>query len=97
MQVLMDMELKSDEVEDVKGTLKYMIKNRFPSGKYPLVERDGDQDVPVAPGIALTLAKAAKVVWNRGLLKPSQNLSREMHGGDNPYSLFEGKGGIDDG
>ncbi|XVF70343.1 hypothetical protein PTKIN_Ptkin11bG0154300 [Pterospermum kingtungense] len=35
MHVLMDMELKPDEVEDVKGTLRYMITNRFPSGNYP--------------------------------------------------------------
>ena len=38
MHVLMDMELKPDEVEDVKGTLRYMIKNRFPSGNYPSSE-----------------------------------------------------------
>ncbi|XP_009357824.2 lanC-like protein GCL2 [Pyrus x bretschneideri] len=90
MHVLMDMELKPDEVEDVKGTLKYMINNRFPSGNYPASEEDRHRDVLVhwchgAPGIALTLAKAAKVfgdkefleaaadaaevVWKRGLLK----------------------------
>ncbi|CAL9012609.1 unnamed protein product [Prunus brigantina] len=90
MDVLMDMELKPDEVEDVKGTLKYMIDNRFPSGNYPASEEDKNRDVLVhwchgAPGIALTLAKAAKVfgdkeymeaavdaaevVWKRGVLK----------------------------
>ncbi|KAK2651082.1 hypothetical protein Ddye_018571 [Dipteronia dyeriana] len=90
MHVLMDMELKPDEAEDVKGTLKYMIENRFPGGNYPVSEEDRKQDVLVhwchgAPGIGLTLAKAAKVfddreflkaavdaaeeVWNRGLLK----------------------------
>ncbi|KAL8131324.1 lanC-like protein GCL2 isoform X2 [Apium graveolens] len=89
MHVLMDLELKSDEREDVKATLKYMINNRLPSGNYPVVEGD-DNDVLVhwchgAPGIALTLVKAAQVfgdkefleaaidaadvVWNRGLLK----------------------------
>lgn len=67
MDVLMDMELKPDEVEDVKGTLKYMIDNRFPSGNYPASEEDKNRDVLVhwchgAPGIALTLAKAAKVL-----------------------------------
>lgn len=67
MHVLMDMELKPDEVEDVKGTLKYMISNRFPSGNYPASEDDRKSDVLVhwchgAPGIALTLAKAAKVI-----------------------------------
>ncbi|KAJ9171096.1 hypothetical protein P3X46_019144 [Hevea brasiliensis] len=157
MHVLMDLELKPDEVEDVKGTLIYMIKNRFPSGNYPASEEDLKRDVLVhwchgAPGIALTLVKAAKVfgdkeflqaavdaaevVWNRGLLKrigichgisgnafvflslyqmtgnieylyrakafASFLLDRghklisagEMHGGDSPYSLFEGNGGM---
>ncbi|PON43661.1 LanC-like protein [Parasponia andersonii] len=90
MHVLMDMELKPDEAEDVKGTLRYIISNRFPSGNYPASEEDKRRDVLVhwchgAPGIALTLVKAAKVfsaqeflkaaidasevVWNRGLLK----------------------------
>ncbi|XP_059452165.1 lanC-like protein GCL2 isoform X2 [Corylus avellana] len=157
MHVLMDMDLKPDEIEDVKGTLIYMINNRFPSGNYPASEEDRKRDVLVhwchgAPGVALTLVKAAKVfedeeflkaaadaaevVWNRGLLKRvgichgiSGNayvflslyqltgnvhflyrakafacflLDRahklisegEMHGGDNPYSLFEGFGGM---
>lgn len=90
MNVLMDMELKPDELEDVRGTLKYMIHNRFPSGNYPASEKDKKSDVLVhwchgAPGMALTLVKAAKVfgdkefldaameagevVWSRGLLK----------------------------
>lgn len=65
MHVLMEMELKPDEHELVKGTLRYMIKNRFPSGNYPSSE-DSETDRLVhwchgAPGIALTLAKAAKV------------------------------------
>ncbi|KAL0320689.1 UNVERIFIED_CONTAM: LanC-like protein GCR2 [Sesamum radiatum] len=156
MHVLMDMELKPDEVEHVKGTLRYMIKNRFPSGNYPSSE-GSETDRLVhwchgAPGVALTLAKAAKVfgseeflqaaidagevVWNRGLLKRvgvchgisgnayvflslyqltgkpeflyrakafacflynrAQILISEgiMHGGDRPYSLFEGIGGM---
>ncbi|KAA0064343.1 lanC-like protein GCL2 isoform X2 [Cucumis melo var. makuwa] len=89
MHVLMDMELKPDEVEDVKNTLRYMIKNRFLSGNYPSSE-ESESDRLVhwchgAPGVALTLGKAAEVfgddeflqaaidagevVWNRGLLK----------------------------
>lgn len=65
MNVLMDMDLKPDEVEYVKGTLRYMIKNRFPSGNYPSSE-GSETDRLVhwchgAPGIALTLVKAAKV------------------------------------
>ncbi|XVE49904.1 hypothetical protein DITRI_Ditri01bG0119100 [Diplodiscus trichospermus] len=157
MHVLMDMELKPDEIQDVKGTLRYMIRNRFPSGNYPASEQDRKRDVLVhwchgAPGIALTLVKAAEVfgddefleaavdaaevVWNRGLLKrvgichgisgnayvflslyrKTGNLEflyrakafacflldrahkliskGEMHGGDSPYSLFEGIGGM---
>ncbi|KAK6132819.1 hypothetical protein DH2020_033418 [Rehmannia glutinosa] len=156
INVLMDMDLKPDEVEHVKGTLHYMIKNRFPSGNYPSSE-GSETDRLVhwchgAPGVALTLVKAAKVfesdeflqaaidagevVWNRGLLKRvgichgisgnayvflslyqltgkpeflyrakafacflhdrAQNLISEgvMHGGDRPYSLFEGIGGM---
>ncbi|KAL3503244.1 hypothetical protein ACH5RR_037693 [Cinchona calisaya] len=156
MYVLMNMELKPDEMEDVKGTLHYMIKNRFPSGNYPSSE-GSESDHLVhwchgAPGIALTLAKAAEVfgskefmqaaidagevVWSRGLLKRvglchgisgntyvflalyrltgrveylyrtkafasflhdrAKTLISEgiMHGGDRPYSLFEGIGGM---
>ncbi|XP_057953029.1 lanC-like protein GCL2 [Malania oleifera] len=156
MHVLMDMELRADELEDVKGTLRYMMKNRFPSANYPSSE-ESQSDRLVhwchgAPGVALTLVKAAEVfgreeflqaaldagevVWNRGLLKRvgvchgisgntyvflalhrltgneefmykakafacflldrAQKLISEgkMHGGDRPYSLFEGIGGM---
>ncbi|KAH6764298.1 G protein coupled receptor [Perilla frutescens var. hirtella] len=89
MNALMDVELKPDEAEDVKGTLRYMIKHRFPSGNYPSSEGN-ETDKLIhwchgAPGVALTMVKAAKVfqgeeflqaaidagdvVWNRGLLK----------------------------
>ncbi|WJX43752.1 LanC-like protein gcl2 [Trifolium repens] len=157
MHVLLDMELKPDELEDVRVTLKHMIRNCFRSGNYPVSEEDKKRDALVhwchgAPGVALTLVKAAKVfgdkefldaaieagevVWSRGLLKRvgichgisgnayvflslyqhtgnvkylyrakafacflldrAHNLiSRgEMHGGDRPYSLFEGVGGM---
>ncbi|KAJ4977244.1 hypothetical protein NE237_002350 [Protea cynaroides] len=156
MHVLMHMQLQPDEVVDVKGTLHYMVKNRYPSGNYPSSE-DSESDGLVhwchgAPGVTLTLAKAAEVfggeaflraaadggevVWNRGLLKRvgichgvSGNaytflslyrltgnveflyrakafacflldradkliLEGQMHGGDHPYSLFEGIGGM---
>lgn len=156
MHVLMDMELNPEEQELVKGTLCYMISNRFPSGNY--LSSDGSESDRLvhwchgAPGIAVTLAKAAKVfgnehflqaaedaaqvVWNRGLLKrvgichgvsgnayvflslyrltgKAEYLYRakafgsflldradqliaegKMHGGDRPYSLFEGQGGV---
>lgn len=66
MHVLMDMELKPGELEDVKGTLHYMIKNRYPSGNYPPSEgSESDRLVHWchgAPGVALTLVKAAEVV-----------------------------------
>ncbi|KAI9093375.1 hypothetical protein K1719_027389 [Acacia pycnantha] len=156
MYVLMDLELKPDEVEDVKGTLRYMIKNRFPSGNYRSSEENNSDRLVHwchgAPGITLALVKAAEVfgdkefvqaakdagevVWNRGLLKRvgichgisgntyiflslyrltgnpeylykakafacflldrAQKLILEgkMHGGDRPYSLFEGLGGM---
>ncbi|XP_066382116.1 lanC-like protein GCL2 isoform X2 [Miscanthus floridulus] len=156
MHVLMHTELKPDEQDDVKNTLRYMIKNRFPSGNYPSSEgNDSDRLVHWchgAPGVALTLAKAyevfhddyfkqsaaeaAEVVWNRGLLKrvgichgvsgnayvflslyrltgnveylyrakafacflleKADQLIAEgaMHGGDRPFSLFEGKAGM---
>ncbi|PKU59666.1 hypothetical protein MA16_Dca028691 [Dendrobium catenatum] len=156
MHVLMDMELKAEEIEYVKGTLLYMIKNRFPSGNYPSSE-NSETDRLVhwchgAPGITLTLVKAAQVfgderffqaavdaaevVWNRGLLRRvgichgisgnayvflslfrltgnAEYLYRakafacflldrahqlvstgQMHGGDNPLSLFEGQRGM---
>jgi hypothetical protein len=157
MHVLMHVKLSPSEAEEVKHTLKYMIKYRFPSGNYPSSEQDRKRDCLVhwchgAPGVALTLVKAAEVfgdkefleaavnaaevVWNRGLLKRvglchgvSGNtyvflslyrltgnreflyrakafagflLDRahklisegDMHGGDHPYSLFEGIGGM---
>ncbi|KAK4769897.1 hypothetical protein SAY87_030429 [Trapa incisa] len=157
MRVLMEMELKPDEAEDVKGTLRYMIENRFHSGNYPAAEEDRGRDILVhwchgAPGMALTLTKAAKVfgdeefqqaaaeaaevVWKRGLLrrvgichgisgnayvflslyqatgkaeylykakaftcflldKGHELIAKgEMHGGDCPYSLFEGIAGM---
>lgn len=73
MNVLMDMVLTEDEMEDVKSTLSYMIKNRFPSGNYPSSEgRESDRLVHWchgAPGVALTLAKAAKVCINYNFLR----------------------------
>ncbi|XP_004291663.1 PREDICTED: lanC-like protein GCR2 [Fragaria vesca subsp. vesca] len=156
MYVLMTVQLKPEEVEDVKGTLRYMIKNCFPSGNY-LSSEGSESDRLVhwchgAPGVALTLVKAAEVfgdeefvqaaidagevVWRRGLLKrvglchgisgntyvflslyrftgkveylyrakafacflydraPRLISEGRMHGGDRPYSLFEGVGGM---
>ncbi|KAJ1294975.1 hypothetical protein BS78_01G187900 [Paspalum vaginatum] len=156
MHVLMHTQLKPDEQDDVRNTLQYMIKNRFPSSNYPSSEgNESDRLVHWchgAPGVCLTLAKAyevfqddhfkqsaaeaAEVVWNRGLLKrvgichgvsgnayvflalyrltgnveylyrakafacflleKADQLIAEgtMHGGDRPFSLFEGKAGM---
>ncbi|KAJ9550181.1 hypothetical protein OSB04_014226 [Centaurea solstitialis] len=86
MHVLMNFELAPDVLADVKATLKYMINNRFSSGNYPREEDKRKDDLVYwchgAPGVALTLVKAAKdkefleaaedaaeVVWKRGLLK----------------------------
>ncbi|XP_068652498.1 lanC-like protein GCR2 [Aristolochia californica] len=156
MHVLMDAKLKPEEQDRVQGTLCYMIQSRFPSGNYPSSE-GSEQDRLVhwchgAPGVALTLTKAAQVfkdegyqkaaieagevVWNGGLLKrvgichgisgnayvflslyrltgevkylyrakafacflldKAESLISKgvMHGGDDPYSLFEGLGGM---
>lgn len=65
MHVLMHVELEPDEMEDVKGTLSYMIQHRFPSGNY-LSSEGSESDRLVhwchgAPGVALTLVKAAQV------------------------------------
>ncbi|KAH9608106.1 hypothetical protein KSS87_011063 [Heliosperma pusillum] len=156
LHVLIDMELTPDEQEDVKATLRYMMRGRFPSGNYPSSE-ESESDCLVhwchgAPGLALTLAKAAQVygdtdflqaakdaselVWKRGLIKRvgichgisgnayvfltlyhltgnpkylyrakafacflqdrARRLTGEgfMHGGDRPFSLFEGIAGM---
>ncbi|KAK4839330.1 hypothetical protein QYF36_021050 [Acer negundo] len=73
MHVLMDMELKPDEVEDVKGTLRYMTKNRFPGGNF-LSSEGSESDRLVhwchgAPGITLTLVKAAQVFGDEEFLQ----------------------------
>lgn len=82
MNVLMDMVLTEDEMEDVKGTLLYMIKNRFPSGNYPSSE-ESESDRLVhwchgAPGVALTLAKAAKVCIAYNTLQHLISLPRQI-------------------
>ncbi|CAI0376045.1 unnamed protein product [Linum tenue] len=66
MHVLMDMQLKQDEIEDVKSTLRYMIMNRFPSGNYPSSQGSNSDRLVHwchgAPGVALTFVKAAEVI-----------------------------------
>ncbi|KAI5071569.1 hypothetical protein GOP47_0013820 [Adiantum capillus-veneris] len=65
MHVLMHFPLSEDDANDVKGTLHYMIANRLPSGNYPAAEGDTDDRLVHwchgAPGVLLTLCKAAEV------------------------------------
>ncbi|RDY01952.1 LanC-like protein GCL2, partial [Mucuna pruriens] len=62
----MDIELKQDELENVRGTLKYIISNRVPSGNYLATKDDRKSDALVhwchgAPRMALALVKVAKI------------------------------------
>lgn len=156
MHVLLHFPLSKEDAEDVKGTLRYMIRNRFQTGNYPSSEGNAKdrlvQWCHEAAGIGMTLCKAAQVfpldaefreaavdagevVWRQGLLRKvglchgvsgnaytflalhrltgnrrhlhraksfsnflyEQRLnlisSGQMHGGDHPYSLFEGLAG----
>ncbi|WVY99428.1 hypothetical protein V8G54_025498 [Vigna mungo] len=73
INVLMDMELKPDEVEDVKGNSEIHDKQSISSGKYPLSEDDRKSDVLVhwcheALGITFTHVKAAKVFGDKEFL-----------------------------
>lgn len=62
--------LSGDDIEDVKGTLRYMMSNRFPhSGNYPVSEGNPRDKLVQwshgAAGIGITLCKASEV---RGLI-----------------------------
>lgn len=65
MHTLMHFPLNKKDEEDVKGTLRYMIARRFPSGNYPSSEGNATDRLVHwchgAPGIAMTLCKASKV------------------------------------
>uniref|UniRef100_A0A0D6QWX3 LanC-like protein GCL1 n=1 Tax=Araucaria cunninghamii TaxID=56994 RepID=A0A0D6QWX3_ARACU len=157
MNVLLHFPLSKEDAADVKGTLHYMIRNRcLPSKNYPSSEGNSRDKLVQwchgAPGVAITLCKAAQVfpgesafhqaaieagelVWKKGLVRKvglchgisgntytflalyrltkeklylnrakafagflynngrSLIASGQMHGGDHPYSLFEGLGG----
>ncbi|KAJ9549244.1 hypothetical protein OSB04_021787 [Centaurea solstitialis] len=74
MYVLMHFDLPPDVVEDIKNTLKYMIKNRFPSGSYPSSEEENTSDLLVqwchgVPGMALTFVKAAEIFGDKEFLE----------------------------
>ncbi|XVF59019.1 hypothetical protein PTKIN_Ptkin07bG0240300 [Pterospermum kingtungense] len=66
LQVLLHFPLSEDDAKDVKGTLRYMMSNRFPhSGNYPSSEGNPrDKLVQWSHGatsMAITLAKASQV------------------------------------
>ncbi|XP_073001180.1 lanC-like protein GCL2 [Typha latifolia] len=73
MHALMDIKLRPEEEEKVKGTLHHMIQNRFPSGNYPSSEgSDADRLVHWchgAPGVALTLTRAYQVFQEERFLR----------------------------
>ncbi|XP_047333328.1 lanC-like protein GCL2 [Impatiens glandulifera] len=73
MHVLMHAKLKPDQADDVKRTLMYMIRHRFPSGNYPSSE-ENNNDALVhwchgAPGVAITMVKAAEVFGDREFME----------------------------
>lgn len=66
LQVLLYFPLSGDDAEDVKATLRYMVRNRFPqSGNYPSYEGDPRDKLVQwshgATGIGITLGKASQV------------------------------------
>ncbi|KAI8551773.1 hypothetical protein RHMOL_Rhmol06G0212600 [Rhododendron molle] len=66
MHVLMHVKLNPEEAEEVKRTLKYVIKKQLPSGNFPSAAADNEGYLVhwchSAPGIALTFLKAAEVI-----------------------------------
>lgn len=69
LHVLLHFPLSGQDTEDVKGTLRYIVRNRFPhSGNYPSSEGNlRDKLVQWshgATGVAITLCKAAQVFSN---------------------------------
>ncbi|CAI9102147.1 OLC1v1000369C1 [Oldenlandia corymbosa var. corymbosa] len=82
MYVLMHFPLPENQRKEVKETLVYMINNQLPSGNYPACEED-KSDVLVhwchgAPGIALTLAKAAKFFGDELFLHAARNAAKKV-------------------
>ncbi|KAF2292971.1 hypothetical protein GH714_034413 [Hevea brasiliensis] len=85
LQVLLHFPLSKEDAEDVKGTLRYMMNNRFlHSGNYPSSEGNPRDKLVQwshgATGMVITLCKASQrirdaaieageVVWKSGLVK----------------------------
>lgn len=66
LHVLLHFPLSEEDAEDVKGTLRYMMSNRFPhSGNYPSCEGNPRDKLVQwshgAAGMAITLSKASEV------------------------------------
>ncbi|KAA8546777.1 hypothetical protein F0562_003206 [Nyssa sinensis] len=66
LQVLLHLPLSKEDAEDVKGTLRYMMSNRFPhSGNYPSSEGNPRDNLVQwshgATSMAITLCKASQV------------------------------------
>lgn len=73
LQVLLHFSLGQEDAEDVKGTLRYMMSNRFPlSGNYPSSEGNSRDKLVQwshgATGMAITLCKASQVIINKVVL-----------------------------
>ncbi|CAN4114884.1 unnamed protein product [Withania somnifera] len=67
--VLLHFPLSQEDIEDVKGTLRYMMSNRFPhSGNYPVSEGNPRDKLVQwshgATGITITMCKVSEVLSN---------------------------------
>lgn len=72
LQILMHFPLKQQDIDDVKGTLRYMIKGRYLRGNYRASEGNNRGDRLVhwchgAPGVVMTLCRAVQVIISRDL------------------------------
>ncbi|CAN6558083.1 unnamed protein product [Malus baccata var. baccata] len=105
MHVLMSMQPKPDEVEDVKSMTQYIafgdeefLRAAIDAGEvvwnWGLLKRVG-----ICHGNSM-MESAGTLMWPKHLLafymiEPKDSYQRgTMHGGDRPYSLFEGVGGM---
>ncbi|KAH9559155.1 hypothetical protein CY35_06G044100 [Sphagnum magellanicum] len=66
LHILMHFPLNKADHDDVKGALKYLLRTRYFRGNYPSNEHNTRGDLLVhwchgAPGVAITLCKAAEV------------------------------------
>lgn len=83
MHCLLHFQLEERDTEAVKGVLRYMIKNRFPESKnYPSREENREDKLVQwchgAPGLALTLCKAAEVFPEENAFKDAAQEAGEV-------------------